>query len=174
MPERENLPDVIKLIRRKRGLAVPRMSHKRAAELAEQLGGGSFSSSTWGKIESGEYDAPLDRLVIMAMVVGATAEELEQAHRPDVAKLLREEIRRRAKSDPALADVDPDGTPEAILQLVVQGLDDIRAISGLTDDQKHALEQSLIQSVKQNIATQIDQIRTVLNPHKDASAEKLR
>lgn len=170
MPGREDLPDVIKLIRQKRGLAVPRMSHKRAAELAEQLGGGSFSASTWGKIESGEYDAPLDRLVIMAMVVGATAEELERAHRPDVAQLLREEIRRRARNDPALVDVDPDGTPEAILQLVVQGLDEIRALPGLTDDQKHALEQSLIQNVKQNIAAQIDQLRTVLNPSNGSSA----
>lgn len=170
----ESLPPEIALIREKRSLAVPRMSHKRAAELAEQHGGGSFSSSTWGKIEKGDYTPPADRLVIMALVVGVTATELDEAGRPDVARLLREEIRRRAQADPAMAEVDPASTPEAILQMVVHGLEEIRALPGLTDEQKKGLEESLIRNVRQNIATQIDQIRTVLDQSHGGSTEKFR
>ncbi|WP_219512897.1 hypothetical protein [Nonomuraea ceibae] len=170
MPGRTDLPKEIQLIRERRGRAVPRMSHKRAAEMAEQLGGGSFSASTWGKIESGEYDAPIDRIVIMAMVVGATADEMEERGRPDVAVLLREELRRRVEAEPALADVRE--TPEAIQQLVIRGLDELRAIPGLTKEQRQVLERNLVASVKQNIATQIDQIRTALSRSQDASARQ--
>lgn len=164
MSDEDKVPAEIALIRAKRKLAVPRMSHKRAAELAETYGGGSFSPSTWGKIESGAYEPPVDRLVIMAMVVGATAEELEAAGRPDAAKLMRAEIRRRAQGDPILAEVDPEAAPEGILQLVVRGLEEIRSIPGLTPAQKRALERSLVRSVEQQIATQIDQIRTASDP----------
>jgi hypothetical protein len=108
----------------------------------------------------------------MAMVVGATPEELDEAGRPDAAQLLRQEIRRRAAADPALAGVDQDATPEAILQIVVRGLEEIRGMPGLTEGQRRALEQSLIQSVRQNIATQIDQIRTALGRSHDSSTER--
>ncbi|MER7213131.1 hypothetical protein ABT340_39220 [Streptosporangium sp. NPDC000239] len=103
----------------------------------------------------------------MAMVVGATAAELEQAGRPDAARLLHEEVQRRASAEPALAGVDPD-TPEAVLQLILQGLDEIRGHAGLSDAQKAAVEASLIRSVLQTVSTQIDHIRMVL----DATAER--
>lgn len=142
------------------------MSHQRAASLAEQLTGRSFSASTWGKIEAGTMPARADRLATMAMIVGVTADELGRAGRPDAARLLHEEVQRRAHSDPALAlaDVDPVSTPEAVLQLILQGLDEIRGHTSLTDDQKRSLESSLIRSITQTITTQIDHIRTVLEP----------
>jgi transcriptional regulator with XRE-family HTH domain len=138
------------------------MSQARAAELAEQLSGGSFSASTWTKVEGGSHDPPADRLVIMAMVVGVTADELHRAGAAEAAQMLRDEIRRRASQEPAL-DATAEDTPEAVLQLIIQGLEEIRTMRGLSPEQLAALEASLIRNVRQNISTQIDQIRTVLD-----------
>lgn len=168
----EELHEAIALIQHKRKMAVPRMSHARAAELARQLGGGSFSTSTWTKIESGSYDPPVDRIVIMALVVGVTADELDRIGYAEGAHLLREEVQRRAQSDPALAGVDATSTPEAVLQLILQGLEEIRGHPGLTPDQKKAVEGSLIRAVLQTVTTQIDHIRTVLDASHERSPEK--
>jgi hypothetical protein len=78
------------------------------------------------------------------------------------AELLRAYLRRRAQDEPVMAEVDPDSTPEAVLQLILSGLDEIRAAEGLTADQKRSLEKSLIRAAMQHVGTQIDQIRTTL------------
>lgn len=143
------------------------MSQAEAARTATQLGGKSFSHSAWTKYESGETAAPVGRLVIMAMVVGVTANDLEQAGEPQAAQLLRDEVHRRAVEHPALTTADTERTPEALLQMIIQGLEEIRAL-GLTSDQTAALEESLVRNVRQNIATQIDQIRTVMDPSRPA------
>ncbi|MEV4096914.1 hypothetical protein [Streptosporangium saharense] len=161
-------PPEAKLINQRRKAQIPRMSHQRAADLAQQLTGAGFSASAWGKIESGAMRGRADRIATMAMVVGVTADELTAVGRQDAARLLHEDVQRRAGADPALAGLDVTVTPEAVLQVILQGLDEIRSHSGLTDDQKKAVEASLIRSVLQTVSTQIDHIRTVL----DATGER--
>lgn len=162
MGDKTGPPAEAKLIRERRENMVPRMSVRRAANQAEKASGETFSEATWRKIESGTYEGPADRIVLMALVVGVTADELDAAGRPDAARLLRQEIRRRADADPALTGIDPGATPEKVIQMIFRALEQIREAPGLTDDQKRKLESSLIFSVKSNLDASMDQIRTTL------------
>ena len=150
------------LVRQRRDAMIPRMGMRRAAELAARLTGTSFSEATWRAIENGRYTGPADRIAALAFVVGVTVQELENCNRADAARILHEELRRHAAAEPELAGVDPDATPETVIQLLLRGLDQIRNASGLSDGQKRALEKSLMRSVQQNLTGQLDQIRTTL------------
>jgi hypothetical protein len=138
------------------------MSHARAAALAEELTGASFSASAWGKAEKGLFSPPPDRIAIMAMVVGLSAGEVEQAGRPDVAALMREDVRRRASDEPAMASVDVASVPEELLQVIVESLGEIRRAEGLSVEQREVIEAAFIRTATRNLSGQIDQLRTAL------------
>lgn len=170
MGDRPGPPAEARLIRERRESMVPRMSVRRAATLAARSSGETFAEATWRKIETGTYEGPADRIVLMALVVGITPDELDEAGRPDAAQLLRQEIRRRAGAEPALSGVDPDATPEKVIQMIFRALEQIREAPSLTEDQKRKLEASLIVSVKANLDASMDQIRTTL----EIASEKVR
>lgn len=159
----KDVPAEAALIRERREAAIPRMSHRAAAARAETLSGMKFSAATWQKIENGDYRGGADRVAVMALTVGASPDELEEAGRPDAARLFREEIQRRAKSEPALAPVERETTSEAVLAVLLRGLEEIRGERRLNDDQKRRLEESLLSSVLENIEGRIEQIRTTLD-----------
>lgn len=158
----DGVPDEASLICERRKAAIPRMSHRTAAARAAKLSDASFSASTWQKIERGDYAGGPDRVAIMALVVGVSPDELETAGRPDAARLLRMEIERRAESDPTLAGADLGETSEAVVQLLLQGLNEIRQEPHLTPRQKRELEQQLLKSQLAHLRGQLDQIRTTL------------
>lgn len=150
------LPAEVVLIRARREMILPKMSRAKAAELAE------MSEATWRNVENGKYEGQPDKIATMARVVGVTPEELEEAGRRDAAAMLRTYLHKRAGDEPTLAALDAGATSEALLQLILRGLDDIRSAPSLSDDQKRSLEASLIRSVMQNVSGQLDQIRTAL------------
>jgi len=155
-------PDEAELIRERREAMIPRLSHRAAAARAAQLGNTSFSAATWQKIEKGVYAAGPDRITLMAMVVGVTPEELEASGRPDAARMLRAEIERRAAQEPLLREVDRENTSEAVMQLLLQGLEEIRQEPRLNPAQKLELERQLIRSQLAHLQGQLEQIRTTL------------
>lgn len=153
--------------RRKNRLPNPAMS-LRAAAAAATAHGTKVSEAGWRSIEGGLYDAKPEILAAMARVVGVTPAELdeiaaqhERQNAADAAVMLRAYLRQRAENEPALDRLDPR-TPEAVLQMIVDGIDDIRNAAGLSEDQKASLEKALIETVTQTVAGQLVQIRTVL------------
>ncbi|MFB4273083.1 hypothetical protein [Nonomuraea sp. GTA35] len=142
---------------------IPRLSHRAAAARAAKLGNTSFSTATWQKIEKGEYSGGADRITLMAMVVGITPEDLEEVGRPDAARMLRAEIERRAAEEPLLREVERESTSEAVMQLLLQGLEEIRSEPRLDADQKAELERQLIRSQLAHLRGQMEQIRTTLD-----------
>lgn len=157
-----DVPAEAKLIKERRESSVPRLSHRSAAKRAASLGGGTFSAATWQKIEGGEYSGGPDRITLMALVVGVTPEELDAAGRPDAARLLRAQIEQRAAAEPLLQGVDRETTSEAVMQLLLQGLEEIRQESRLNAAQKAELERQLIRSQLAHLQGQMDQIRITL------------
>lgn len=154
--------------RRKNRLPSPAMSLRSAATAATEFGATSISEAGWRSIEAGKYIAKPEILAAMAKVVGVTPAELdelakkhERQNAADAAVMLRAYLRQRAENEPSLEGIDPS-TPEAVLQMIVEGIDDIRKAPGLTKDQKASLEKSLIQTVMQTVAGQLVQIRTAL------------
>lgn len=163
------LPSEAALIleRRTNRLPSPSISLRDAAAAATSAGI-QMSESGWRSIEKGRYEAKPEVLAVMARVVGVTPAELEQVAERDgrdnarrAAVMLRAYVRNRAENEPALAALAPR-TPEAVLQMILEGIDDIRNAPGLTGDQKGSLEKSLIEAVTQTVAGQIAQIRTTL------------
>lgn len=158
----EDVPPEAALIKERRESSVPRLSHRKAAQRAAHLGETTFSAATWQKIEGGEYSGGADRITLMALVVGITPEELEDAGRPDAARSLRAQIQERADAEPLLRGVDREATSEAVMQLLLQGLEEIRQESRLSPRQKAELERQLIQSQLNHLQGQLEQIRTTL------------
>lgn len=154
------------LIRTRREMMLPKMSRSKAATVAE------MSEATWRHIENGKYEGPPDKIATMARVVAVTPDELDDAGRTDAAAMLRAYLRKRAEAEPVLASLDTGASSEALIQLILQGLDGIRSAPGLTDDQKRSLESSLIASVTQNVSGQLAQIRTVLGIATEKSRPK--
>jgi hypothetical protein len=143
------------LIRTRREEILPKMSIRKAAEIAD------MSEAGWRAIENGRYEGPADKVATMARVVAVTPDELDEVGRGDAASMLRAYLRRRVEVEPTLAVID-DTSSEALIQLILQGLDDIRKTPGLSDEDKQTLEASLIRSVTQNVSGQLAHIRTVL------------
>ncbi|MGI5286581.1 hypothetical protein ACQEVF_25030 [Nonomuraea polychroma] len=156
------VPAEAELIRERREATIPRLSHRAAAERAAKLGNTSFSAATWQKIEKGEYSGGADRITLMAMVLGITPDELDQRGRPDAARLLRAEIDKRASEEPLLREVDRESTSEAVMQLLLQGLEEIRQEPRLSAAQKAELERQLIRSQLAHLQGQLEQMRTTL------------
>lgn len=170
-------PPEAALIAERRKEHLPRMSMRGAVAAAGELDV-KMSEAGWRSIETGRYEAPADKLAIMAMVVGVTPDELDDIGRDfsrsnatQAAALLRAYLRRRAASEPALADVHPDSAPEVVLQMLLEGIDAIRRADVLSDDQKLSLERSLINSVTQTVAVQIVQNRTTIELVQDKARQ---
>lgn len=163
-------PPEAELIRERREAMIPRLSHRKAAERAAALGKTTFSTATWQKIETGQYSGGKDRIVLMAMVVGVTPDELEETGRPDAARLLRREIERRAAEEPLLQEValEREDTSEAVMQLLLKGLEEIRREPRLKPAQKRELERQLIRSQLAHLEAQLDQMRTTLEIAQDS------
>lgn len=78
-----------------------------AAKLSEMLGA-KFSTSRWSQIETGyrsagdrriPQSAPDGRLAQMAMIVGASPDQLREAGRSEAAEILLEKLRQLAELD---------------------------------------------------------------------------
>jgi transcriptional regulator with XRE-family HTH domain len=129
--------------------------------------GVSMSSTNLADIESGRYNATPDKLAALARLLDISPEELDELaaqgreNAARAAVILREYIAERAASEPALADAG-DSVPEAVLQAVLAGIDEIRALPGLSDAQKTSMEKSLIRASVQQVRGQVDQMRATL------------
>ena len=163
------VPPEAALIKARRMNGVPKMGAP-AAAAAATAAGVKMSPEGWRSIENGRYDAPPDKLAIMAQVVGVTAEELaelgEREQRPNAvkaARLMESHLRERAAAVPAVAaSLDVESTPEQVLRMILKGIDDIRAAEGLTESQKSSLERSLMEAVVASVGGQIVQVRATL------------
>lgn len=162
------VPPEAALIKARRKDRLPPMGAATAAAAATAAGV-KMSAEGWRSIENGRYDGPKDKIAIMAQVVGITPEELaDLGHREkrlnviEAAGLLEAHLRRRVAAEPAMAAIDTDSVPEQVLQMILEGIDDIRAAKGLTGAQKSSLERSLIQTIMQSARAQIVQVRTTL------------
>lgn len=169
MVPKPDVPPEAALIRQRREdrLPDPPLS-VRAAANAVTAHGVKMSEAGWRSIEAGRYEAKPEILTAMAKVVGVTPAELAEVgskqkreNARQAAVMLSAYLKERAANEPGLAKMDPR-TPEHVLQMLLEGIDDIRLAEGLTDDQKRSLENSLIETVSQTIAGQLVQIRTTL------------
>lgn len=162
------VPPEAALIKARRKDHLPSMGVAAAAAAATSAGV-RMSAEGWRSIENGRYEGPPDKIAIMAQVVGITPEELaglghREGRRNAVkgAALLDVYLRRRAAAEPAMVAIDTDSVPEQVLQMILEGIDDIRAAKDLTSAQKSSLERSLIQTIMQSARAQIVQVRTTL------------
>lgn len=85
---------LIQRLRTDRGLDGP-LSVARCAELLGTFTSRPFSDRTWAAYEQGKRPIPDRELVLMALVVGATPEQLAAVGRDSAAELLRKERDRR-------------------------------------------------------------------------------
>lgn len=162
------VPPEAALIKARRKDRLPPMGVP-AAAAAATAAGVQMSPEGWRSIETGRHNGPPGKLAIMAQVVGITPAELaEIGHRHgrervvEAARLLESHLRQRVAAEPVMAKIDPDSVPEQVLQMILEGIDDIRAAKVLSDDQKESLEKSLIQTILQSVQGQIVQVRTTL------------
>lgn len=146
------------------------ISVRAAAKRAAQLSSGTFSEPTWRRIEAGTK-IPNDReVVLMCAAINELAhgsvigpDDLEEAGRLDAAELFRDWIRERTKTDPALQAVDPDLTPES-LQHTLQGmLSEIRALPGVSAEERAQMEKVLLSHLDSTLKTYSAQLR-ILRP----------
>ncbi|TDD45400.1 hypothetical protein E1286_24080 [Nonomuraea terrae] len=172
------VPPEAQLIRERRKDRLPPLSVRDAAAAATAAGV-SMSEAGWRSIESGRYDGPPDKIAIMSAVVGIAPDELadlgrraKRANVTEAASLLESHLRRRAAAEPSMAAINTESVPERVLQMILEGIDDIRAAEGLTNAQKSSLEQSLIQAVTQSVSGQIVQIRTTLEILEEKSRQR--
>lgn len=162
------VPPEAALIKARRMSRLPKMGARAAADAATAAGV-TMSAEGWRSIENGRYDGPEDKIAIMAQIVGITPEELAELGRREkrprvveAARLLESHLRQRVASEPAMAAIDTESLPEQVVQMILEGIDDIRAAKGLDNAQKAALERTLIQTIVQNVQGQIVQVRTTL------------
>ncbi|PRX66161.1 hypothetical protein B0I32_106297 [Nonomuraea fuscirosea] len=97
-PQEAPLPEDVALIQRRRtdrGLESP-LSISRCAEMLRTYTSQPFSDRTWSSYEQGKRPIPDREYVLMALVVGATPEEVAAAGRDRASELLRGELDRRS------------------------------------------------------------------------------
>lgn len=147
-----------------------RISIRAAAKRAGELSGEIFSEPAWRRIEAGEKD-PQDReIVFMAAAVNDLAndavispDDLDEHGRPTAAELFREWIRARTKSDPALAAIDPNLTPEYLQQQLQAMLGEIRALPGISASERNQMEKALLAHLESTLKAYSTQLR-ILRP----------
>ncbi|MEV0149733.1 MULTISPECIES: hypothetical protein [unclassified Nonomuraea] len=90
---------LIQRLRTDRGLEGP-LSVARCAEMLGTYTTKPFSDRSWSAYEQGKRSIPDREYVLMALVVGATPEEVKAAGRDKASELLRQELdRRRAPAE---------------------------------------------------------------------------
>jgi hypothetical protein len=147
-----------------------RISTRAAAARAKALAGDALSEPTWRRIESGEK-TPEDReLVLMAAAIndltGAPViapGDLHERGRPGAADLFKEWIRERTKTEPALAGIDPDVTPEHVQQRLQAMLVQIRNLKGASRDQRSQIEAIMLAQIEATLNATEAQLR-ILRP----------
>lgn len=101
--------------------------------------------------------ARAETLADLAMALGIMPEELEQVGRHDAAMVLRGRVEERAEQEPAVAALATEQVRESnvesahIMQVVFQGLDDIRSQAHLSDAQREELERAYLQSLRRGV-----------------------
>lgn len=147
------VPPEAALINRRRtdrGLEGP-LSIAKCADMLDRYTSRPFSDRTWSSYEQGKTPIPDRELVLMALVVGATPEELGETNRHEAAELLRQELANR--------DATADDIPAGVSQRIHEAIQDIREMPGLTDQQRSAMINLLLEKVN----TLLDQHRTQLD-----------
>ncbi|MEV0821896.1 hypothetical protein [Nonomuraea rubra] len=143
-----------------------RISTRAAAARAKELAGDALSEPTWRRIESGEK-VPEDReLVLMAAAITdlaheatITPDDLYERGRPGAAALFRDWIRERTKTDPALAAIDADVTPEHVQQKLQAMLQQIRGLKGVPGDQRRQIETIMLAQIEATLNATEAQLR---------------
>jgi transcriptional regulator with XRE-family HTH domain len=85
---------LIQRLRTDRGLEGP-LSVARCAEMLGTYTTKPFTDRSWSAYEQGKRAIPDREYVLMALVVGATPEDVKEAGRESASQLLRQEIDRR-------------------------------------------------------------------------------
>ncbi|GAA3144493.1 hypothetical protein GCM10010466_39500 [Planomonospora alba] len=120
-----------------------REATRRIAAMAPE---GAFSEGTWRNIENGRTRASDKQLVLIGLVLGIEPDQLADAGRDEAARLLREEIERRATRDPVLAGVS-ELTSERVVMALLRKLDDIRSSPEFSEPDKREMEKTLLADV---------------------------
>lgn len=147
-----------------------RISARAAAGRASDLAGELFSEPTWRRIEAGGKDPEDRELVLMAVAINDLAskviispDDFDQRGRPSAAELFRQWIRDRTAADPALATIDPDLTPDSLQQKLQVMLGEIRALKGVTPEERVAMEKALLAHLESTLDAYGTQLR-ILRP----------
>ncbi|MEU6778610.1 MULTISPECIES: hypothetical protein [Nonomuraea] len=166
MPD-NNLPPEAALISRLRtreGELKPAMPIKTAAARVSSLAGYHFYANKWRRVELGESHAKALDLAWMAYVVGATPTQLEEASRPDAAKLLREIAKEQATKEPVIsASVPSELDPETVKRHLQERLEEIELTPGFTEEERAAMKEFLLAQVNlllQSYGKQIQLLRS--------------
>ncbi|WP_433235364.1 hypothetical protein ACQPYK_25215 [Streptosporangium sp. CA-135522] len=99
----------------------------------------SFTDRTWANYEQGKSHIPDRELVLMALVVGASPEEIREAGRANAAAILRQETEQRHSLSMSRAS-------RRTAQRLEKAIDQINALS-LPDEQRKALVDLLLEKV---------------------------
>jgi hypothetical protein len=108
--------------------------------------------------------ARADTLADFAMVLGILPEHLEEVGRHDAAMVLRDRVEERAEQEPAVAALASERVRDShlesahIMQVVFQGLDDIRAQGHLSHVQREELERAYLQSLRRGAEASHEQL----------------
>ncbi|MCA2184690.1 hypothetical protein [Nonomuraea cavernae] len=103
-----------------------------------------FSDRSWSAYEQGKRDIPDREYVLMALVVGATPEDVKAAGRDRASELLRQEIdRRRAPTASGVSKRTAERMDAAIAQ-----------IQALPFDQK--VRDQMVEVLQQQVDAMID------------------
>lgn len=140
-------PDAALIHRRRtdRGLDGP-LSLARCAELLKNYTAQPFTDRTWANYEQGRTPIPAHAFVLMALVVGATPEEVEATGRHDAAAMLTSEMAARDSGSVL---------PKETQQRLERAIRDIQEMSGLDESQR----QKMIELLLEKVDTLIDQHR---------------
>lgn len=133
-------PDAALIQRRRidRGLEGP-LTVTRCAEMLATYTTKPFSDRTWSAYEQGKRNIPDRELVLMALVVGASPEELQEAGRPEAAATLRQETERRHSPTTS-------GASKRTTERLEKAIQQINALP-LPDEQREALVALLLEKV---------------------------
>ncbi|MBB3035567.1 helix-turn-helix domain-containing protein [Hoyosella altamirensis] len=151
-------PAEARLIRRTRAAQIPKLSIRRAAELA------GISEGRWRQIESGfqwvragdkaRVDAPPETLARMASVLGISARELKEAGRSDAASFLmalQENERRIKEHERHFAGALSQVSDEELLDELGRRLRAKQRRSALTDDEQVQRQMEIDRGVRPNL-----------------------
>ncbi|GGO63052.1 hypothetical protein GCM10012289_09070 [Nonomuraea cavernae] len=134
---------LIQRLRTDRGLEGP-LSVARCAEMLGTYTTKPFSDRSWSAYEQGKRDIPDREYVLMALVVGATPEDVKAAGRDRASELLRQEIdRRRAPTASGVSKRTAERMDAAIAQ-----------IQALPFDQK--VRDQMVEVLQQQVDAMID------------------